>query len=190
MASPKFCWFNGELIAPRTAKPLMRSGQHPKDSFRCPECNEPLRAAVGDKIVDHFEHWERTPDCSLSTLAKGQTHTPAAKHRADPVHSATEGRKQEVTVQVGSRNRFLTRQKLEQGNYTCAACGFRLAFENQFVIECHHTNPINEGETVNTLEDLELLCPTCHTIAHLRKDQPMAVEEIRKVRDMATYEPR
>jgi len=188
MASPKFCWHNGALIDPRTAKSLMRSGQHPRDSFKCPECTEPLRAAVGDKIVDHFEHWERNPDCSLSNLAKGQTHTPAAKHRADPVYSATEGRRQEVTVQVGSRNRSLAKQKLEQDNYTCAACCFRLAFENRFVIECHHTNPISEGEAVNTLEDLELLCPTCQSIAHLRKDRPMTVEEIRKVLELATYD--
>lgn len=92
-----------------------------------------------------------------------------------------------MSVVIGSRNRRLVKSKLYEANYKCAACSFRLSFENKYIIECHHRNLVSEGERVTSLGDLIVLCPTCHSIAHLQQP-PMDLERIREVRMRATYE--
>lgn len=190
MASPKECWYKGRLITPRQADAITSAE---RGDFRCPECDAPLRVSIGTKrlkvsgrtMVDHFEHWERDANCSLSTPPTGERHTVAAKLRADVAHTATEGRPGDVNVKVHSRDRKLVKEALKTADYRCAACNFRLAFENKFVIECHHKVQVKYGVRVSTVDALQALCPTCHSIAHLR-DPPMELEQVRQVLKRAT----
>jgi len=191
LASPKECWYRGRLITPLEADAIA-SAQ--RGDFLCPECNAPLRVSIGTKklkvsgrtMVDHFEHWERDANCSLSTPPKGAKHSLRAKHRADVAYTATEGRAGDVNVKVHSRDRKLVKAALEAANYKCGACNFRLAFENKFVIECHHKIQVSQGVRVSTVDNLQALCPTCHTIAHLQ-DPPMGLDQIRQVLKRATW---
>jgi len=63
------------------------------------------------------------------------------------------------------------------GFLSCQACGinFEKAFgSSQFnVYECHHILPLHTtGDTKTSINDLALLCPTCHRIAHRIKPWP------------------
>lgn len=189
VASPKECWYLDQLLTPKQADGIA-SAQ--RGDFLCPECYAPLRVSIGNKtlksgltMVDHFEHWERNANCSLSTPPKGVPHSAAAKHRADVALTATEGRSEELNTKAYSRERKLVRATLVAADFKCAACSFRLAFENKFVIECHHKVQVKHGTRVSSVNDLLALCPTCHSIAHLQ-DPPMDLAQIRQVLKRAT----
>ena len=84
--------------------------------------------------------------------------------------SAIEGYKVDTSILSSHRNQGLVKERKELDNYTCQSCGFKLRIGDEYVIECHHLNPLAEqGETETSLSDLVSLCPTCHRIAHLRK---------------------
>ncbi|HAV1516306.1 TPA: hypothetical protein JG821_004609, partial [Vibrio parahaemolyticus] len=68
------------------------------------------------------------------------------------------------------RDQQLVKQRKELDNYTCQVCDFSLTIEGKSIIECHHLLPLNFGERETKIEDLVCLCPTCHRIAHLRKE--------------------
>jgi 5-methylcytosine-specific restriction protein A len=80
------------------------------------------------------------------------------------------------------RNASLRRRKLDEfrrrnGHLFCEACHLDLvvnAAEGNFDIsECHHIKPLHEiGPTESTLDDLLVLCPTCHRIAHKIRPWP------------------
>jgi 5-methylcytosine-specific restriction protein A len=59
----------------------------------------------------------------------------------------------------------------QQGFLSCEACGINLeasfGSEKFNVYECHHLLPLHvSGETITKIEDLALLCPTCHRVSH------------------------
>ncbi len=74
------------------------------------------------------------------------------------------------------RDRSLREKKLKQvsarlGQLLCEACNKDLALIygeiGPLVYECHHLQPLHvTGETVTSLEDVAILCPTCHRVAH------------------------
>ena len=74
------------------------------------------------------------------------------------------------------RNPSLRKKKLKQmqarlGRLSCEACENDLSLiygeVGALVYECHHLQPLHvTGETVSSLEDVVILCPTCHRVAH------------------------
>lgn len=94
--------------------------------------------------------------------------------------SAVEGFTDEQWTQIRRRAAWLAqkfaRRRREEGTLRCDRCGFdpveRLsgtAIEPRSVLDVHHRCPLEEGGRVTTYADLELLCPTCHRIEHLRR---------------------
>ena len=68
-----------------------------------------------------------------------------------------------------------------QGLLRCEACGSDLQFRygelGSMIFECHHLIPLSEtGETVTRMDDVALLCPNCHRIAHRIKPWPSLAE--------------
>lgn len=71
-------------------------------------------------------------------------------------------------------NRFLL-QRISAGNLSCDECGLdpsdviaNLAIKPRSLLDVHHKHPLCEGERYSTIEDFELLCPTCHRLEHAR----------------------
>lgn len=67
------------------------------------------------------------------------------------------------------------------GFLSCQACSINLektfGSKNYNVYECHHLLPLHAtGKTKNSINDLVLLCPTCHRIAHRIQPWPTLLE--------------
>jgi len=88
-----------------------------------------------------------------------------------------EGRVTQVTVRQFERSASIVRQKKASANsLACEICGidFSKTYENgEGFIECHHIHPIalSKGERSTTLDDLILICPNCHRMAHRHINQ-------------------
>jgi 5-methylcytosine-specific restriction protein A len=94
---------------------------------------------------------------------------------------AEEGYKQDKVYLYTTRNRDIVNKRKELDNYTCQVCGFHLEIKGKHLIECHHKNPLSEGDVrITNINDLESLCPTCHRIVHLRKP-PFTIEEAKEI---------
>lgn len=94
---------------------------------------------------------------------------------------AIEGYKKDTVILSSKRNIKIVNERKKRDKHTCQVCGFVLNISDQFVIECHHLNPLSEsGEVKTTIEDLISLCPTCHRIAHLR-NPPYSPQEIKEL---------
>lgn len=98
-----------------------------------------------------------------------------------------EGKKYERTYLKSQRNINVVRKLKEAKNYTCEVCNFHF---NKRIVEVHHLTPFSEteGERKVTPEDLIVLCPNCHSIAHylLKQDKKYEqrktlVEEIKRI---------
>jgi hypothetical protein len=95
---------------------------------------------------------------------------------------AREGYARDATILIKARSTKLAARRKAMDEYTCQACFLQLKVNNSFVAEVHHTNPLGmTGETVTSLKHLVTLCPTCHTVAHMRS-RPYSVNEIRRLR--------
>ena len=75
------------------------------------------------------------------------------------------------------RARKLKQMIAAQGVLACEACDLVPAekYGEQFAraLDCHHLIPLSDtGQRKTSLEDVALLCPTCHRIAHLAKPSP------------------
>jgi len=73
----------------------------------------------------------------------------------------------------------------QNGSLSCEACGINLektyGSEKFDVYECHHLLPLHvSGDTKTNIEDLALLCPTCHRIAHRITPWP-TVTDLKKI---------
>lgn len=80
------------------------------------------------------------------------------------------------------RDSQIMNRRKERDRYTCQVCGFRLRVGRSYIIDCHHRNPIHQGERETTMDDLVCLCPTCHRIAHVGGREPLPLEKIREIR--------
>jgi hypothetical protein len=82
------------------------------------------------------------------------------------------------------RRRFLAAREGE-GRLACDACGVDLGakYGRIFakVVEVHHLVPIAAGVRRTALDDLALLCPTCHRVVHYRTVEPRSVEEVARI---------
>lgn len=55
------------------------------------------------------------------------------------------------------------------GRLACEVCNFESseAYDVEGVIDAHHVVPLHKiGESVTTMDDLALVCPTCHRVLH------------------------
>lgn len=71
-------------------------------------------------------------------------------------------------------NRFVLR-RVAAGRLNCDDCGLNpsdltagLPINPRSLLDVHHKHPLCEGERYSTIEDFELLCPTCHRLEHAR----------------------
>lgn len=96
---------------------------------------------------------------------------------------AEEGFRQDRTAVFRKRNAALIARRKLIDAYTCQACGFRLKVRENYLIDCHHINPLGmtDAPVITKLDKLVCLCPTCHRISHTRRD-PLSVSEIKKLR--------
>lgn len=171
------CYYQGEAIEVAQALEI-RDASESRPFFTCIVCKEPVRPhrAGGEHSAAHFEHYEVNQNCPHSA---GERFAQEILNIDDP--KAVEGYMQDRSLLVGVRNQALAKECKARDNYKCVACGFRLKHNGRYVIECHHQNPIGSGgQRVTELQDLVSLCPTCHRVAHTRKE-PLSVKEIREV---------
>jgi transcriptional regulator with XRE-family HTH domain len=96
--------------------------------------------------------------------------------------SFLEGQKIEFDLLRYKRNSKVAQIRKELDKYACQVCGFKLKYNNKYVIECHHLVPIILGERETTIADLISVCPTCHQIFHLSKTA-MKIEEVKHLRN-------
>jgi 5-methylcytosine-specific restriction protein A len=93
-----------------------------------------------------------------------------------------------TTVQVSRVERSAEARKkcLAKFGCQCQACG--MTFSERYgpiaagFIHGRHKYPGSQRDkssAINPEEDLIPLCPNCHAVAHMRKDEPYSVEEIK-----------
>lgn len=69
------------------------------------------------------------------------------------------------------------------GRIVCESCGF--SDESSAMFDVHHLYPINAGPRETTLDDLAVLCPTCHRWSHAKgtdRLNPLPISELTKQR--------
>lgn len=75
----------------------------------------------------------------------------------------------------------LNREK-NGGTLVCEACGFSDPLEAMF--DAHHQQPLAAGVRESRVDDLVVLCPTCHRWAHAKADDklsPIPVQDIARL---------
>ena len=186
MATATKCILEGNVITVQEAlafKNEAKANKHIAPTFICIGCNERVKPHRGGGHASaHFEHFRRNANCSLSHVARqtGKNARLKADYELDDA-KALEGYEQDRNATFLKRNQSLVAQCKVRDNFTCQACGFRLENNGKFIIECHHTKPLaTHGERLVPLTELVCLCPTCHRIAHTRKD-PFNVDEIKEI---------
>lgn len=132
---------------------------------------------IGDLTVPYTSHQEAQKACWDYWGRKAGPNVSAT--------DAEEGYEQDRTVTFRKRNAQLIKACKVRDDYTCQACYFRLQANGNFVIDCHHKNPLLRGERVTSIDDLICLCPTCHRVAHVRRP-PLSVDEVREMRSVRT----
>lgn len=91
------------------------------------------------------------------------------------------------------RRRFL-RECERNGRLRCQACGIspdeRYGTEFSRVLEVHHVLRLGLGVRDTKLQDLALLCPSCHRVVHYRREEPINVAELRALLGRRQVRPR
>ncbi len=176
------CYHGDDVITIEDALHIKRSGsQIKKGDFTCIECRAPVKAhKAGTGSEAHFEHFARNADCAYSHPNNLSNYKRPDKHFELDDKRAIEGYERDKKTLSYARNASLAKRRKEKDGHTCQACGFFLRVEGRFIIECHHTIQVSEGEREVSISDLVSLCPTCHRIAHTR-DPMYAASEIAEI---------
>ncbi len=87
----------------------------------------------------------------------------------------TEERKVKLIRRVAKLADDFAKMRARTGSLHCDDCRFDPSARPDLAqirarscFDVHHKNPLAEGKRLTTLDDLALLCPTCHRIEHLR----------------------
>ena len=102
-------------------------------------------------------------------------------------NSYPEGTYKEVKVNRYERDNRNRKLSLEHHKFECQACGPILTkiYGEEIakkILEVHHLIPLSKLDRKikpDYKNDLKPLCPNCHRIAHLQKDKPLTIDEIR-----------
>ncbi|MEZ5921467.1 MAG: HNH endonuclease [Parvularculaceae bacterium] len=97
----------------------------------------------------------------------------------DDMASAMEGECEEKRLKARRRAAWLAqrfvRKRRNENSLHCDDCGFDPAAlsdipdkRRRSCFDVHHRDPLAEGKRLTTVDDFELLCPTCHRLAHIR----------------------
>jgi 5-methylcytosine-specific restriction protein A len=95
------------------------------------------------------------------------------------LRGAIEGETEERRSKIVRRAAWLAdkfiRERIKLGDLKCDKCSFDPKHRDDLsgiklrsCFDVHHTNPLAEGRRFTDLDDLALLCPTCHRIEHLQ----------------------
>ena len=97
----------------------------------------------------------------------------------------SEGSKRQITVNAYERSTEARQKCIDHYGAKCMTCGFDFSHRYGPVgagfIHVHHIIPLSsleDGYSVNPVEDLRPVCPNCHAILHKRKP-PYRIEEIK-----------
>ncbi len=107
---------------------------------------------------------------------------------SSPPKEAKEGKWREYRHQRRERKSMraskLKRALQDQGELRCEACDFKfhLPAYREAALEVHHRLPIADGVRVTRLDDLAVLCATCHRLIHAKmrvEQQHVTVPDLR-----------
>ncbi len=110
-------------------------------------------------------------------------------HKKTYKRSSVEGRRYWKKQKKAERDRGLAREAMRLnrqqhcGWIRCEACGFEDKERSMF--DAHHLSPLEAGERETRVDDLAVLCPTCHRWAHAKAGDrlhPLPVEQVRRGR--------
>lgn len=131
---------------------------------------------AGDRRT--WEDWAHRPeelaDAVALIRARGETDEAPADTGEEEEYEAPEGRILFREHRRYERDRKLVAKKKtavlkKTGRLACEVCDFESseAYGVEGVIDVHHVVPLHKiGESVTTMNDLALVCPTCHRVLH------------------------
>ena len=131
---------------------------------------------AGDRSV--WEQWAHRPDDLVQAVslirARGLTDAAPVDTGEDEEYEAAEGRILFRVHRRYERDRKIVAQKKaaelkKTGRLACEVCDFESSkdYGVEGVIDVHHVLPLHKiGESVTTMNDLALVCPTCHRVLH------------------------
>jgi 5-methylcytosine-specific restriction protein A len=132
--------------------------------------------AFGDQRV--WDEWAYRPEELAQAVvlirARGETDDAPKDTGEDEEYEAPEGRILFREHRRYERDRKLVAKKKaavlkKAGRLACEVCDFESseAYGVDGVIDVHHVVPLHKiGESVTTMNDLALVCPTCHRVLH------------------------
>lgn len=96
-----------------------------------------------------------------------------------------EGKLIKAEAAFRSRNRAVITAKKSISDGKCEVCGFDFSNRYQIDKDClvaHHKIPIGQrkGASKTTVEDIALICPNCHAVAHTQMP-PLKLERIKRM---------
>ena len=128
--------------------------------------------------------WEISPPVGFASPAKVQLCSSMI-----PIISAKEGQRRyelALTIErdstIKNAAKALNRDR-NGGVLICEACDF--TDETAAMFDVHHLRPISAGERVSRVDDLAVLCPTCHRFAHWKSQErwlPLPVSTVASMR--------
>lgn len=152
--------------------------------------------AAGDARV--WEDWAHRPAELLAAVAAIRAHGISADAPEDTgeeeEYEAPEGRILFREHRRYERDKKLVAKKKaavlrKTGRLACEVCDFESseAYGIDGVIDVHHIMPLHKiGQSVTTMKDLALVCPTCHRVLH--KHRPIVTPaELRAKRGRPTW---
>lgn len=131
---------------------------------------------AGDRRT--WEQWAHRPEDLAQAVAliraRGKTEEAPTDTGEDEEYEAPEGRILFREHRRYERDRKLVARKKaaalkKTGRLACEVCDFESsdAYGVEGVIDVHHLVPLHKiGQSVSTLKDLALVCPTCHRVLH------------------------
>lgn len=139
---------------------------------------EGWRVIAGALQGQSWPSWTKLRDLARTLSSTPPSHTGA-------LLAAVEGVASETKRLLRGRNRALRNRALEAASGTCAACGIDftnvLGGDGLRALHVHHRKQLASFHLprVTTLEDLAVLCATCHALVHADPKRAMAVETLR-----------
>jgi uncharacterized protein YjbI with pentapeptide repeats len=161
----------------------------PEESLQKPEVAIPsAQEPVGVQEVLEGESYKAeatTLPLPEDRLQESEAAIPSTRESIG-IQEALEGKLYKTEVTFRRRNRALIEAKKANSDGRCEVCGF--CFEKQYsaisrdCLVAHHISPIahRSGPSKTSLDDIALLCPNCHAVAHTQ-DPPIPLEDLRRM---------